>query len=280
MSTRKRKTPLDNLTSSSDMTTSLIITTYNWKEALEVVLKSVLTQTEMPEEVIIADDGSREDTTEVIKQYQATFPVPLKHSWQEDLGFRAAESRNRAMAMATGDYLIIIDGDMVLHPDFVKDHKRAAEPDTFMHGKRVLLQPVLTQQILQTRQYHVTPFSSGIINRLNTLSIPVLSNLLSKKQPDIRSIRSCNMAFWRKDVLRINGFNNDFVGWGREDSEFAERLLNAGVIRKNLVLGGVGYHLYHEEKPRTSLPANDKILADAIAQKATWCQNGIDKFLR
>jgi len=262
------------------MTISLIITTYNWPQALEMVLQSVCTQTELPDEVIIADDGSGAATATLIEKYKATFPVPLYHSWQEDQGFRAAQSRNKAMAISRGEYIIIIDGDMLLHPDFIKSHKRIAAANTFIHGKRVLLRPKRTQEILQRKSYSINFFSNGIINRFNTISAGFLAGLLSRKQPNIKAIRSCNMAFWRTDMLRVNGFNNDFVGWGREDSEFALRLLNAGVVRKNLVFGGVGYHLYNHEVPRTALPANDKILTDTLNQKTTWCPNGIDQFIK
>jgi len=262
------------------ITTSLIITTYNWPQALEMVLESVRTQTELPDEVIIADDGSGADTIALIATFKDKFPVPLYHSWQEDQGFRAAQSRNKAMAISGGEYIIIVDGDMMLHPDFIKSHKRTAAANTFIHGKRVLLQPELTKQILQRKQYQINFFTGGIINRFNTISSDFLSSLFSRKQQNIKAVRSCNMAFWRTDMLRINGFNNEFVGWGREDSEFALRLLNAGVKRKNLVFGGVGYHLYHDEKPRTALPENDKILLDAIKQKTTWCPNGINQFIK
>lgn len=261
------------------MTTSLIISTYNWPQALEVVLKSVARQQELPTEVIIADDGSKEETRALIERFQADFPVPLRHCWHEDTGFRLAAIRNKAMAMATGDYILSIDGDMVLHPAFVKSHQRMARHNTFLQGKRVLLQPEITAQILQSKEWHITPFSKGIVNRFNAVSSGVLASLFSKKRPDIKAIRGCNMAFWRADVLKVNGFNEDITGWGREDSEFAIRLLNAGVQRRNLPFGGVGYHLYHPENARTSLPENDKILADAITQKATWCENGISKYL-
>ncbi|MBC3541897.1 glycosyltransferase [Rufibacter sediminis] len=262
------------------MTTSLIISTYNWPEALEVVLKSVALQHELPDEVIIADDGSRAETKAVIERFQQNFPVPLRHCWHEDTGFRLAAIRNKAMAMATSEYLLSIDGDMVLHPDFVKSHKRMARGNTFIQGKRVLLQPELTRQILHTKKWHITPFTSGIINRFNAISSKTLAKLGSRKRPDIKAIRGCNMAFWRADVVKINGFNENIQGWGREDSEFAIRMLNAGVERRNLPFGGVGYHLYHPENARTSLPENDKILADAIEMKSKWCENGIGKYLK
>ena len=114
------------------MKTTLIITTYNWKEALKSVLESVKRQTVLPDEVIVADDGSREDTKAMIDQMREGFPVPLVHSWHEDNGFQLSMSRNRAIAKASGDYLIMIDGDMVLSQTFIESHKRVAKPNWFV----------------------------------------------------------------------------------------------------------------------------------------------------
>src|SRR5687767_9054063 len=105
-----------------EMKTSLIITTYNWKEALDLTLRSVARQVEMPDEVLVADDGSRPDTGELIRAWAQRLPVPVRHIWQEDLGFRLARSRNRAIAAATGEYIVIVDGDMALHSHFIADH--------------------------------------------------------------------------------------------------------------------------------------------------------------
>ncbi|EJF11162.1 glycosyl transferase family protein [Pontibacter sp. BAB1700] len=256
---------------------SLVITTYNWKEALGTVLRSAFQQSELPREIVVADDGSREDTRALVAQLAKESPVPVLHSWQEDLGFRAAESRNRAIAMATGEYVVIIDGDMVLHPDFLKGHRRAARKGYFTQGKRVLLSPELSQKLFSRGPSPISPLSSGIKNRFNATNSPFLSRLFSKDKAGIASIKSCNMGFWMEDIVRVNGFNEDFVGWGREDSEFAIRLLNSGTKRQNLAFGGVAYHLHHQENSRQSLAANDALLEKAISEKSTFCPNGIDK---
>ena len=258
---------------------SLVITTYNWKEALATVLESAFRQSELPQEIIVADDGSREDTRAMIMEMVKVSPVPLKHSWQEDLGFRAAESRNKAIAMATGEYIVIIDGDIVLHPHFLRSHRQAAQRGYFVQGKRVLLNEALSQKVIAGKQNRITALTAGIKNRLNSINSPLLSGLFSKTKLGISSIKSCNMGFWKDDILRVNGFNEDFVGWGREDSEFAIRLLNSGIKRKNLAFGGVGYHLHHHENSRQSLAANDVILESAIKEKSVFCPNGIDKHL-
>jgi hypothetical protein len=87
------------------------------------------------------------------------------------------------------------------------------------------------------------------------------------------------MAFFKQDCININGFNNDFEGWGREDSEFVVRLLNSGINRKNLRFNAIQLHLWHNENTRASLQQNDIILQNAIDNNAKWCDNGIKRYL-
>lgn len=260
------------------MKVSLIVTTYNWKEALEAVLNSVRQQSMLPDEVIVADDGSRTDTKDLIDRLASQFPIPLIHSWQKDDGFRAAESRNRAMAKASGDYLIIIDGDIVLPSFFIEDHVKSARKGYFIQGGRVQMNDALSKRVMQTGELPGL-FSSGVKNRKNMIHSPLLSRVFTRVWNSDRSTRSCNMSFWREDALTVNGFNNDFVGWGREDSEFVNRLLNAGVERLYLKFMGAGYHLFHNENSRASLPENDRIFSDTVNNKRVRCINGIEKFL-
>ncbi|MDG6894997.1 glycosyltransferase family 2 protein [Volucribacter amazonae] len=266
------------------LTSSLIITTYNRPDALEAVLYSVLAQKDLPQEVIIADDGSKEQTQQVIKDFQTqALPFKLKHAWQPDDGFRLAQSRNRALAMVESDYVIIIDGDMLLHPDFIADHKKAARKGLFVQGGRVILTEQKTEQLLANpRQYrplkwYEKQLEKRLEKRLSALHLPWLSAVILAKElrNEYQGIRGCNMAFFKQDAVAINGFNNDFVGWGREDSEFVARFYNNGGKRANLKFAGIAYHLWHHEAERDSLPENDKLLDIAIEQKVIACHNGL-----
>jgi len=149
------------------MRVSLIITTYNRVNALSLVLRSVEYQTVLPKEVIIADDGSGSDTKEAISVFQKTSNLNIIHSWQKDKGFRAAKSRNKAIAKSKDDYIILIDGDMVLHPKFIEDHISHAEPGYFVQGTRVLLTQSATQDALVKMKTNFSFSSSGIQNRKN-----------------------------------------------------------------------------------------------------------------
>ena len=116
------------------MNCSLIICTYNWPEALSLVLSSVATQSILPNEIIVADDGSSESTARVIEEFSNKTSIPIIHSWQEDVGCRIPHSRNRAIAKSNFEYIIMIDGDTVLHESFIKDHKRFAQEGLYIQG--------------------------------------------------------------------------------------------------------------------------------------------------
>ncbi len=263
------------------MTCSLIITTYNWEKALYHVLLSCSTQSVLPEEIIIADDGSLDKTKTLIEQFAKEHPtLTIIHSWQKDLGFRAAMSRNKAIAKASGTYIILIDGDMCLHQNFIKDHLSFAKKGFFSQGTRVLIKNKTTQKIFDSKKLSLNFFSRGISNRKNTIHSHFLSSLFSMQKNNLKGIKTCNLAFFKEDCIAINGFNEDFIGWGREDSEFAERLLNSGIKRQDIKFNAIAYHLYHHENTRASLPQNDAILKHTIEKKLAWCDNGIDKYLK
>lgn len=258
---------------------SLVITTYNSPEVLDLVLRSALAQSELPCEIIIADDGSTSGTKMLVDSYRSGSTIPVFHVWQEDLGFRAAASRNRAIARAKGNYVVIVDGDMLLHNDFIKDHKQLALKGSFIQGSRVLLSQEYTHSRICAKNISVSPFEKGFENRKNALRFPLLSRLLALKTRSLSGIRSCNMSFFRSDCLHVNGFNEDFIGWGREDSEFAVRLINSGILRRNVRFSALACHLGHPDNPRQSLLENERILEQAITGKLTSCPNGIDKYL-
>lgn len=267
------------------MEVDLLITTYNRVDALEAVLVSLIDQTVQPSQVIIADDGSDTDTRDLVEKYKKLLKTDLIHAWHEDLGFRAAETRNRALSKVKAEYVIIIDGDMLLEKHFIEDHLRFAKKGCFIQGGRVLLTEKRTQEILSKpgHKVHLTPFTPGIESRfekkITAFRSVFLANITIKELNNKTKVRSCNMSFYYKDILAVNGFNNKFVGWGREDSEFVERLLNNGLVGRLIKFTALGYHLYHKEEPRSSLPENDNLLNYTIKNNLTWCEDGLSKFL-
>jgi glycosyltransferase involved in cell wall biosynthesis len=266
----------------SVMDSSLIVTTYDWPAALDLVLESAMRQVVAPGEVLVADDGSSEPTAEVVRTFVGRFRargVALHHVWHPDRGFRAAEIRNRALAMARGAYVLLIDGDCVLHPDFTRSHLAFARPRTLVQGTRVLLSEGRSARALAERQTRFHPFEAGLSHRANALSASWLSHLVPSPRDPLSGVRSCNMGFWRADAIHVNGFNERFVGWGREDSEFVARMTHAGVRRRKLKFGGIVYHLWHRERPRDALDANDELLAQVRQSGESRAPEGMDKYL-
>lgn len=261
------------------MQVSLIITTYNWPEALTLSLQSCLRQSVDPLEIIVADDGSGPMTRTVIDQLAASSPVPIIHSWQEDKGFRLAKSRNKAIAMAQGEYILLIDGDIILESHFVEDHCWIARRGCFVQGGRVLLDEHLSRTMLATGTQMVSLCSRRVGNRKNCIRSFLLARLFSLKSRKITGIKTCNFAFWKEDAIAVNGFNEEFIGWGREDSEFTVRLMNSGVKRQNIKFRALAYHLFHGMHDRAGLVKNDDVLLRTRRDQLQWCEKGLNQYL-
>jgi glycosyltransferase involved in cell wall biosynthesis len=258
---------------------SLIIATYNWKEALALVLATVRAQTVLPGEVLVADDGSRDDTREFLVRETATFPVPLRHVWQEDDGFRKGRILNEAMARACGEYLIAIDGDMLTHPDFVRSHLRFARRGWYIQGSRMMLGEAATARTLTAGRRAAGALSPNVRNRINGVHAPFLSWFSRGEPGPIYRTRGCNISYWRDDIVRVNGYNEDMEGWGREDTELVARLMNSGVRRRNLKFAAVSYHLHHRARSTDADAANFELVLKVVRDGVTRCEHGLDHHL-
>ena len=255
------------------MKISLIISTYNKPEYLIHCLKSISGLKELPDEIIVADDGSGEETSLVIEQFRVQLPVPLIHAWQEDKGFRLARSRNNGLVKSTGDYLIFIDDDLILHPKFITDHRRFAEQECFYCGSRVRMGPTITAAIMKNHRTNVSCWEGDIQSRLNALRIPFLHQIITGPGYTYKRLRGCHMAFWKSDLININGFDERYNSWGREDSDIAIRMMHAGVKRINLKWTAICYHLYHRIEKSDS--QNDDLLFEVIRNKTIVARIGI-----
>ena len=257
---------------------TLVISTYNWESALDRVLHSVARQSLLPNEVIVADDGSGPATRAVIERWLPVLKTTLRHVWHEDIGFRLSAIRNRALAATHSDYAVLLDGDMLIHPDFIRSHAEFAIPGAYAQGSRVMLGEPITKRILAGEDVSIGFFTRGIRNRFNTIHAPAFSGLHRGARGPLRRTRGANLAFWMPDARRVNGFNEDLTGWGREDSEFVARLQNTGVRRRNLKFGAVAYHLHHTTRSQASVAANHAVFEHVVRERITRCANGMDKY--
>lgn len=261
------------------MKTSLLISTYNWPQALELVLLSVMNQTEQPDEILIADDGSAEETKNLIEDFKKKLIVPIRHFWHEDKGFRKSIILNKAIAAAKCEYIIQVDGDCIMHRHFVRDHKALAQPNTYLYGSRVNIQQDYLPELFGSKKINFGFFDKGIKKRTRNLRIPALASLYKVTGEVSDKMRGCNVSFWREDVLAVNGYNEEFEGWGREDSELVIRMMNKGVRGRRLRYRGIVYHIWHQVKDQSRFEINDRLQEETMAKSTTWCENGIDKYL-
>jgi glycosyltransferase involved in cell wall biosynthesis len=258
---------------------SLVIATYNWPRALELVLESVRAQRVPPLEVVIADDGSRDETWALIERMRPHLPVPLVHVWHEDTGFRLAAIRNKAIAAAQGDYVVQIDGDIVLHPSFIDAHAQFARRGGWVQGSRALLERPVTERLLAGESIRLWPFTPHLRMRQNALYAPWLTAVVRGPADGLKRIRGAHMAFWRDDLLRVNGYDESIEGWGREDSELATRLINAGLVRRNLKFSAVCYHLWHKQASADAVERNHEVFLRTLRERRTRCERGVDQYL-
>jgi glycosyltransferase involved in cell wall biosynthesis len=259
---------------------ALIISTYNWPQALKQTLRSVANQTRLPNEVLIADDGSDERTAKLIQEFKINHPnLNIKHVWHEDNGFRLAAIRNRAIRTAVSEYIIQIDGDIILDQNFIADHLSIQTVGYFVTGSRLLLGKKITEVLLESEKVNIAALRWKGKNFFNTLRIPLFMRLLQDsyktKGKHLDYVKGCNMAFWKSDLYLVNGYDESFIGWGREDSDICIRLINAGVKKKFIKFCAVQYHLHHPLASRDQFEANDILIEQNKLQKISFCKHGL-----
>lgn len=256
---------------------SLIIATYNWPQALYVCLLSAIKQVHLPNEIIIADDGSGQDTADVIKHFQAVSPVPVHHIWHPDEGFRKTIVLNMAIKKSLYEYIIQVDGDVILEKHFVADHLRSAEYKTFLRGTRAMLTPARTLKVLNNRNINLSLLHSGVKHRNNAIRMVAFRGLGTRRVMSSNSVRGSNLSFWKADYILVNGYNNELAGWGHEDEELAARFINNGIIKKIIKLCAVQYHLWHKVSDRASEPRQREVVEQVKRDKVMQCANGYNQ---
>jgi glycosyltransferase involved in cell wall biosynthesis len=262
------------------MKIALIISTYNKPAELWLTLLSVIKQSHLPDEIIIADDGSKSDTIECIDRFSKQFGVEIQHIWHPDDGFKLATIRNKAIAAAKSDYIIQIDGDLILHSEFIADHKKFAKKGVFISGKRCNINDGYSQHLVATQSIQLpNMLSKHVSKKYNGIRISLLARLfyiLPQSKNGYFYVLGCNMAFWKSDLMRVNGYNQDFEGWGKEDNDISIRLINAGVRLRFVKFSAIVFHLFHPENTRSNFKNNEALFKDSILNGATRILNGIN----
>jgi glycosyltransferase involved in cell wall biosynthesis len=256
---------------------SILLATYNWPQALKLCLESLAAQTDKNFEIIIADDGSTESTKALIEFIKGSHPVVIQHLWQEDQGFRKTKILNQAISAAHGDYLVFLDGDCIVQPDFVERHRALAQKSYLVTGSRVLLSEALTQELLTWPNWSFIRFTENLISKRLSGGInkywPLKIKLGNGSWRDYKKfvwhrIKGCNMACWKADAEAINGFDETMTGWGHEDADFIFRLQHHGIHRKSGSWSTEVLHLFHKIHDQSNTADNARRVREKIMAKA------------
>jgi glycosyltransferase involved in cell wall biosynthesis len=279
--------PINHQPKAINMKLAVIVTTYNRPDALSAVLEGYLAQTDRDFEVLVADDGSTPDTAQVVQQFQARATFPIRHVWQEDVGFRAAAARNRALAATTAEYVVFTDGDCIPPADFVARQRLLSEKGCFLSGNRLLLSQEFTRQVMDEHiPVHLWRFGDwlrayrqGYISRLLPL-LRLPDSAFRKVSPRRwQGAKTCNLSAFRDDLLRVNGLDESYTGWGLEDSDLVVRLIRAGIINKSARFSAPVLHLWHKENDRSHLEENRLRLQQVLHATHTRAFKGVDQYL-
>ena len=244
------------------MNTAVIITTYNWPRALHLVLASVARQTHLPSEVIVADDGSSAGTRATVEKWSSH--LPIKHVWVPDRSFRAARVRNLAILKSSADHLILVDGDCILPPNFVSAHRTLVGGRHLVAGGRFLMSEAETKKVISPHSKKTVPAFLGW--KFKSIPLGILRDLRPRNWSQVRT---CNLSLMRDDLFQVGGFDEAYIGWGREDSDLVIRLIRSGVAVRSGRLAACVKHLHHGEGTKSKLGFNEaqfEILRDRVTQ--------------
>lgn len=274
---------------------SVIIPAYNQPWYLHHVLTSAAVQTEREFEVLIADDGSEEQGAKnlaVIERCRQRFGLKIRHLWHEDAGFRKTVIQNKAVAQADAEVLIFNDGDCVMHPEFVREHLAHLGRGSYCVGRTPRLgqkfSHTISQQQLEERTFQRVNWRmvlDGLFGDSRKVEFgfylrDALSFWLASSRKRTTDLWGGNFSCFRDDFIAVNGFNEEFVGWGQEDSELGVRLSNFGLERKLVANRAINFHLWHPVPPgRPERYVNHERKLKVIEQGLSRCEQGIDKHL-
>jgi glycosyltransferase involved in cell wall biosynthesis len=268
---------------------SVILVTYEWPDALDRVLFSLSKQLVFPHEIIVADDGSGPETRDCVERWRTLLPFSLHYVRQEDRGFRAAEARNRGVALSSGDYLLFLDGDCLVFKDFIARHQQLAEPHWQVVGNRVLLNPHSTQLVLTQAinplvwdwRAFLKARRKGWMNRLLPLFRLGDGRWRKHRSRKWRGAQSCNLGIWRDDFFAVNGFDEAFQGWGHEDADLVARLIAHGCLRKDGHFAVPVLHLWHKENSRELNAKNIQRLEQTLGgELPSLAEKGVNQHLK
>ncbi len=276
------------------MNISVIVPTYNRPQALKLSLESLALQSLLPSEVLIADDGSSCETRDAIFEMAnlLKYLFPIKHVWQEDMGFRKPKILNETVRQSSGDYLIFLDGDCMAHRHFIKSHIEKSDPSAILSGKRIDLGRQLTDRLLRNGTVLNSLNFSLIVDSLRGRSrkaeeavqirSPLVRKLMHRDSITEDGVWGCNFSLYRQLFFDINGCDEDFLDGSLEDNDLGIRVINQGKQVRSVRGLAIIFHLWHPSSwsfESEKFQHNLGIINRRVKNKEPYCTNGITKRL-
>ncbi len=254
---------------------TLVVNTFEAPESLDKVLGGLQRQDLLPFEIIVADDGSGPATRDVVSRWGRRFSCPVTHVWQPHEGFRRTHVLNQSIIDGRGDYFVFLDGDCVPHPRFISDHAELAERGYWVQARRCFVrEPYVSEFDLSNISVAGWVFRRRIEQGLKAFRTPWVRVIRGR---DLRGVIGCNLGIWKEDLMAVNGYDETFTGWGREDSDLAARLFHLGRDRKFVRGRAIVFHLNHPAVSRAQLESNQARLDETLATKRIRALHGIDE---
>ena len=261
---------------------SLLVNIYNMLDPLRIVCEGFLHQSTADFEIIFCDDGSTDGSETFIAEFAARSPVPVRHVRQENQGYRRSRILNRGIRESRGPVVIVTDGDCIPHRDFVRDHLERSQEERYLAGRRLDLGEEFCARLSPTlvaRGFFDRPRLKLLLsdsrrrNRCLRVRFKPLRRLMNMDELD--HLKGCNFSALRRDFEAINGFDEDYQGYGREDTDVEIRLRNLGLEIKSLKGLALQFHIWHPT--REFSPANDARLDALRKSDRSRCENGLDR---
>lgn len=264
---------------------SVIISTYNSEAWLEKTLWGYHAQKNQDFEVVIADDGSKQPTFDLIEKMKKLVGFPILHVWHEDRGFQKSQILNKAILASNTDYILMTDGDCIPREDFIAVHLRERKEGFFLSGgyfklpmelsKMISKEDILSQKCFDLdwlKENGLKPSFKD--NKLSSAGFKQW--FLNKITPTNASWNGHNASGWKKDILAINGFD-ERMQYGGQDRELGERLFNSGIKSKQIRYSAICLHLEHPRgyKTQESIEKNQAIREETRKQRKTSTDFGI-----
>ncbi len=269
------------------MKISVVTTIYNRPEHLRLLVASLAGQTRVPDEVVVADDGSDAGTVAAMGRHLSGCGIASVVVRQEKDGYRLAAARNKAIRACTGDYLLFLDCDIAMLPDAVEAHERRAGRGRLLCGNRALLDEGATARLFALapgpgvgdwEAAWAGADAGGVAEAARLFARQAALRRWHVARPHKPKLLGCHFSLFREDVERVNGFDENFVGWGYEDDDFARRLYKAGVEPRSVIEEARAMHLWHASLAPQALERHRDRPNRAYFRRwrvPAHCQNGL-----